>query len=107
MARPLRLQIPGGLYHVTARGNRREAIYFDETDRRAFNALLTEVCDRYNWAVHAACQMGNHYHLLFATPDGNLAAGMRQLNGGYTQRFNARHARRLSTRGSVGKSASG
>jgi REP element-mobilizing transposase RayT len=93
MARPLRLQLPGGLYHVTARGNRREAIYLGDPDRRAFNELLEEVCARYNWVVHAACQMGNHYHLLVATPDGNLASGMRQLNGVYTQRFNARHGR--------------
>lgn len=93
MARPLRLQIPGGLYHVTARGNRCEAIYLDEPDRHAFDTLLEEVCSRYNWSVHAACQMGNHYHLLVATPDGNLAAGMRQLNGVYTQRFNVRHGR--------------
>ena len=93
MARPLRLQIPGGLYHVTARGNRREAIYLDDADRQAFDALLAEVCIRYNWAVHAVCQMGNHYHVLVSTPDGNLAAGMRHLNGVYTQRFNARHGR--------------
>lgn len=93
MARPLRLQLPDGLYHVTARGNRREAIYLGDPDRIAFDDLLGEVCERYNWVVHAACQMGNHYHLLVATPDGNLASGMRQLNGVYTRRFNARHAR--------------
>lgn len=93
MARPLRLQIAGALYHITARGNRRETIYLDDRDRVAFQALLGDVCDRYNWLVHAWCQMSNHYHLLVATPDGNLAAGMRQLNGVYTQRFNARHGR--------------
>ncbi|MGA7980210.1 MAG: transposase, partial [Chromatiaceae bacterium] len=51
------------------------------------------VCERFNWVVHAYCQMGNHYHLLVETPDGNLAKGMRQLNGVYTQRFNQAHAR--------------
>lgn len=93
MARPLRLQVAGALYHVTARGNRREPIYLGEPDRVAFQDVLADVCDRFNWSVHAWCQMGNHYHLLVATPDGNLAAGMRQLNGVYTQRFNARHGR--------------
>jgi len=93
MARPLRLQMAGALYHVTARGNRREAIYRDDVDRAAFQCVLAQVCERFNWRAYAWCQMGNHYHVLVGTPDGNLAAGMRQLNGVYTQRFNARHAR--------------
>ena len=55
--------------------------------------MLGQVCKRFNWVVHAWCQMTNHYHLLLETPEGNLSAGMRQLNGVYTQNFNRRHAR--------------
>ena len=93
MARPLRLEFAGALYHITARGERREEIYLDDDDRQAFIDLLGEVCLRFNWTVHAYCLMSNHYHLLVETPDSNLSRGMRQLNGMYTQRFNRRHGR--------------
>jgi putative transposase len=91
MARPLRLEHAGALYHVTARGDRREDIFFENEDRSEFLSILGEVCGRFNWVVHAYCQMTNHYHLLVETVDGNLWRGMRQLNGVYTQRFNRRH----------------
>jgi putative transposase len=91
MARPLRLEFAGAVYHVTSRGNRREAIYLDDDDRREWLAVLALVCDRFNWVVHAYCQMTNHYHLVVETVEGNLSAGMRQLNGIYTQRFNRRY----------------
>lgn len=91
MARPLRLEFAGALYHVTARGDRREPIYADEVDRREWLRVLEEVCQRFNWVIHAYCQMTNHYHMVVETPDGNLSRGMRQLNGLYTQRFNRRH----------------
>ena len=91
MTRPLRLQFPGALYHVTSRGDHQEAIYRDTQDRQAWLATLQLVCTRFNFLVHAYCQMTNHYHLLVETADGNLAQGMRQLNGTYTQRFNRRH----------------
>lgn len=93
MTRPLRLEFAGALHHVTARGDRREAIYLDEKDRAEYLSLLGEVCRRFNWVVHAYCLMTNHYHLVVETPDANLAPGMRQLNGVYTQRFNRRHRR--------------
>jgi len=93
MSRPLRIEFAGALYHVTSRGDGREAIYLDDGDRGLFLEVLAEVCERCNWSVHAYCLMGNHYHLLLETPDGNLAKGMRQLNGVYTQRFNAKHRR--------------
>lgn len=93
MARPLRLEFPDALYHVTSRGDRREDIYLQDTDRHGFLSLIGEVCDRFNWRVHAYCLMTNHYHLVIETPDGNLSAGMRHLNGVYTQRFNRRHKR--------------
>jgi len=91
MARPLRLEFPGALYHVTSRGNDREPIYVDDKDRNTFLLALDDVCRRYNWIIHAYCLMGNHYHLLVETPDGNLSIGMRQLNGVFTQRYNRRH----------------
>ena len=93
MARPLRLEFAGALYHVTARGDGREDIYRADGDRRLFLDVLAEVWERCNWTVHAYCLMTNHYHLLVETPDANLAKGMRQLNGVYTQRFNRTYER--------------
>ncbi len=91
MARPLRLEFAGALYHITSRGDRRDAIYRAADDREAWLEVLGNVCARFNWVVHAYCQMTNHYHVLVETIDGNLSRGMRQLNGRYTQRFNRRH----------------
>lgn len=93
MSRPLRIEFAGGLYHVTSRGDGREAIFLGEEDRRLFLGVLSEVVPDVNWAVHAYCLMDNHYHLLIETPEGNLSKGMRQLNGVYTQRFNRQHGR--------------
>ncbi len=93
MARPLRLEFAGAIYHVTSRGNRQEAIYETDTDRASFLTVMSDVCERYNWVYHAYCLMDNHYHLLVETPEANLAKGMRQLNGEYTQTFNRTHRR--------------
>ncbi|WP_124949925.1 REP-associated tyrosine transposase [Sulfuriferula thiophila] len=93
MSRPIRIEFAGALYHVTARGDRRENIYDDDQDRQLFLSVLAEVIDQYNWVCHAWCLMDNHYHLLIETPDGNLSKGMRQLNGVYTQASNRRHGR--------------
>ncbi|MDZ7788589.1 MAG: transposase [Halofilum sp. (in: g-proteobacteria)] len=87
------MELAGGLYHVTARGDGREAIYFGDDDREAWLDVLGRVCDRFNWRCHAWCQMTNHYHLLVETPDANLSRGMRQLNGVYTQYVNRTHGR--------------
>jgi putative transposase len=91
MARPLRLEFAGALYHVTSRWDRREDIFVDDEDRRDWLEVLSSTCLRFNWVVHAFCQMSNHYHLLLETVNGNLSRGMRQLNGHYTQIFNRRH----------------
>jgi REP element-mobilizing transposase RayT len=91
MARPLRLEFAGALYHVTSRGDHREDIFLCDDDRLEWLEVLGIVCSRFNWVIHAYCQMTNHYHLLLETVDGNLSRGMRQLNGLYTQRFNQRH----------------
>jgi REP element-mobilizing transposase RayT len=91
MARPLRLEFPGAIYHVTSRGDRQEDIFLCDDDREDWLEILGIVCTRFNWVVHVYCQMNNHYHLVIETVDGNLSRGMRQLNGLYTQRFNRRH----------------
>ena len=93
MARPLRIEFPGGLYHVTARGDRREDIYLCDADRQRWVDLLGEVCSRFNWFCHAYCLMDNHFHIVVETVDGNLSVGMRQLNGVYTQWHNRNHKR--------------
>jgi REP element-mobilizing transposase RayT len=91
MARPLRVEYPGALYHVTARGNARARIYSDEADYQAFLRLLGSVCEHHAWRIPAYCLMGNHYHLVVETIEPTLSRGMRQLNGVYTQDFNRRH----------------
>ena len=93
MSRPLRLELAGGLYHITSRGDRREEIYVDDTDRNKWLELFGQVCKRYNWKCHAYCLMSNHYHIVVETIEGNLSQGMRQLNGVYTQYFNQKHQR--------------
>ena len=84
MARPLRIEYPGALYHVTSRGDRQEAIFEDDQDRTAFLNVLSEVVSRFRWRCHAYCLMGNHYHLMIETPEANLTKGMRHLNGVFT-----------------------
>lgn len=93
MARPLRLELRGALYHVTSRGDGREDIFLADEDRVRWLETLAEVCKRFNWVCHAYCQMSNHYHVVVETPEANLSKGMRQLNGVYTQRFNRSHGR--------------
>ena len=93
MARPLRIELAGGLYHVTSRGDRREDIYTCDADREAWLEVFKQVCARFNWRCHAWCQMTNHYHVVIETAEANLAQGMRQLNGVYTQHINRAHSR--------------
>src|SRR5687767_2144330 len=93
MARPLRIEYDGALYHVTSRGNELKAIFRDDGDRHLFLNILAQVTERFHWICHAYCLMGNHYHLVIETLDGNLSKGMRQLNGRYTQAYNRRHHR--------------
>ena len=93
MARPLRLEFAGALYHITSRGNERKAIFWEDDDFSGFLTLLGQVCQQFNWVVHAYCLMSNHYHLMLETPDANLSKGMRQLNGMYTQWVNRKYKR--------------
>lgn len=91
MARRLRIEFPGALYHVLSRGDRRELIFKDDEDRTRFIETLGEACAKTGWKVHAFVLMPNHFHLVLETPGANLAAGMKWLLGTYTGRFNRRH----------------
>jgi putative transposase len=91
MPRQLRIQYPGALYHITARGNRQENIVHDDMDREMLLTTLAEVCQKTGWEVLAWVIMDNHYHWLLRTPKPNLVAGMSWFQGTYTQRYNARH----------------
>lgn len=91
MARNIRIEYAGAFYHVMARGNRREAIFLDDDDRRFFLKCLAEACGRTGWLVHAWVLMGNHYHLFVETPEANLVDGMKWLQNTVTRRFNVRH----------------
>lgn len=92
MTRPLRIEFPGALYHVTSRGNRRIPIYRHDTDRQVWLAMLAMVCKQHNFVIHSFCQMTNHYHLLIETVEANLSRGMHQLNGLYSQYVNRRYS---------------
>lgn len=93
MARKPRIEYAGAVYHVMARGDRREAIFLDDRDRRLFLETLGEACERTGWRVRAYVLMPNHYHWLLHTPEPNLVAGMKWFQGTYTLRFHARHQR--------------
>ena len=93
MARQLRLQFPGAVYHLTSRGNAGQAIYLDDDDRARFLDLLGREVEQQRWRCHAYCLMDNHYHLLVETPEANLSRGMGRLNMAYAQGFNRRHER--------------
>ncbi len=93
MARPLRIEYPFAVYHITSRGNEKKNIFLDDKDRISFLDILSKVVKKYNWLCYSYCLMNNHYHIVIETPDGNLSKGMRQLNGVYTQIFNKRHKR--------------
>jgi len=91
MPRSIRIEYAGAFYHVMARGNRREAIFADDDDRRFLLKALGEACEMTGWRVHAWVLMSNHYHLMIETPEPNLVEGMKWLQNAYTRRFNTRH----------------
>ena len=91
MPRPLRVEVPGGIFHVYARGSRQQAIYRTRDDRRTYLAFLARTIQRYRWHCLSYCLMGNHVHLLIETPEANLGKGMQTLHGGYSRRINRCH----------------
>jgi len=93
MARPLRIQFEGAVYHITSRGNAGQDIFLDDQDRCGFLEILGEAVARHGWICHGYCLMSNHFHLLIETPLPNLSRGMQLLNGVYSQKFNRHHRR--------------
>ncbi|HET7864677.1 MAG TPA: transposase [Burkholderiaceae bacterium] len=93
MSRPLRIEFPGAIYHVTSRGDRREPIFVDDTDRAALHTVLAQGMQRFDAQVLAYCLMGNHYHFVLHTRQANLSRLMRHVNGVYSQPFNRRHGK--------------
>lgn len=91
MCRLLRVKFPGALYYVTSRGNRRARIYLDDSDNQAWLNLLGIAAERFQFVVHAYCQMPNHFHLLLETETANISEGMKYLNGTYSQQFNRKY----------------
>jgi len=91
MARQLRIEYEGAIYHLLSRGDRREEIFRDDLDRKAFLETLAKTCQKSGWQVHAYCLMRNHFHFVVETPQANLAQGMKWFLGTYTIRFNRRH----------------
>ncbi len=93
MSRQMRIEFPGALYHVTARGNCKSDIFIDDIDRFRFLDALSSTVKQYNLLCHAYCVMTNHYHLIIETPDANLSASMHRLNTIYAHYFNWKHDR--------------
>ena len=93
MARPLRYEAAGAVYHVMARGDGGKQVLGDDKDRFAWLDLMERVCARHGWRVHAWVLMGNHFHLLLETPEPNLVVGMKWLLGVFSQGWNRRRER--------------
>ena len=93
MPRAPRIQFPGAYHHITSRGNAKQQIFHDDNDRTYFLRTLAHVVRELDWHCNAYCLMDNHFHFLLETPEPNLSAGMKYLNGVYSQRFNVRYGR--------------
>jgi REP element-mobilizing transposase RayT len=91
MPRKARAELESGVYHVFARGNRKQEIYVDDADRLRYLRMLQQVIERMEWLCMSYCLMGNHVHMLIETQTANLGAGMHCLQGKYAQYFNRRH----------------
>ncbi len=90
---PLRIEVPGGYYHLSTRGNNRCSIFGSDDDRLTFLLQLDRVATKYDWAVLAYCLMSNHYHLIIQMSDLGMSSAMCELNGGYALTYNQRHGR--------------
>ncbi|MBK5259460.1 MAG: transposase [Thermoanaerobaculia bacterium] len=93
MARPIRLEYPGAVWHVTVRGNEKRPIFLDDVDRARFLEIFARTIQRFDWIVTAYVLMSNHYHLVVELTSSNLSRGMHLLNTSYSQAFNRRHDR--------------
>jgi putative transposase len=93
MARPLRIEYPGAVWHVMHRGNDKQDIFRSDGDHLLFESMLEEAVQRFGWILHGFTPMTNHYHLIIETPTMTLSRGMQWLNSKYAQRFNRIHGR--------------
>src|SRR3954452_14733921 len=93
MARALRIQFEGAIYHVTVRGNERRRIFYDDRDRERFLKVLAQAQELHGMRLYLVCLMPNHFHLLVETPAGNLSAFMGRFLTGYVVYYNRRHNR--------------
>ncbi len=91
MARSLRIEYPGAVYHVLNRGNYRKHVFAQGKAKASFEECLLNACIRYNWRLYAYCILSNHYHLAIETPEGNLSMGMQWLQSTFANRFNRAH----------------
>src|SRR5260370_42581702 len=91
MARKMRVQYPGAIYHVMNRGDHSETVFRESRDAELFLVTVAETCAKTDWQVHSFCLMSNHFHLVIETPRPNLVPGMKWLLGTYTSRFNRKH----------------
>ena len=94
MPRGPRVEAPGAIHHVVAKGNAGHAIVLNDTDRRAFLERLGGTVEKHRWSCLAYCLLDNHFHLIVETPEPNLGVGMQWLKSAYAQDFNHRHDRR-------------
>jgi REP element-mobilizing transposase RayT len=92
MARKLRIEYAGAIYHIINRGDRREDIFLTDQDRELFLETLEEACTKTGWHVLAYCMMRNHFHLVVETPRPNLVAGMKWFLGAYTAHLGSTHS---------------
>jgi REP element-mobilizing transposase RayT len=91
MVRPLRLSFENTFYHITARGNRREKIFYSSRDKEVFLKRLKEMLIKYTMTCHSYCLMDNHYHLFIKTTKPNLSQDIHYLNSAYTNWFRNKH----------------
>lgn len=91
MSRPVRIEFPGAVYHVTSKGRDGETVFRDDEDKGVFLNVIDNVVDRFGWLVHSYVLLNNCYEIVVEVPDANLSKGMRQLNGVYTQHVNRKH----------------
>ncbi|MBI2214771.1 MAG: transposase [Acidobacteria bacterium] len=93
MARQLRIEYPGAVFHITSRGNERRHVFLDDEDRDQFLQLLADAVTRFSWILTAYTLMTNHFHLVIETPVPTLSRGMQWLNGSYAAWFNRKYDR--------------
>ncbi|MBA3061711.1 MAG: chromosomal replication initiator DnaA, partial [Atribacteria sp.] len=91
MSRPLRISFDNAVYHITARGNRKEKIFYSDDDKRIFLQKMDQTFLKYSFLCYAYCLMDNHYHLFIKTPLGNISQGMHYLNASYANYFTAKY----------------